>query len=90
MAHPLAMDHGQALAAYGDGMSYCEWKLISDRPEDGQLCHVYDPTHEILKVWPAQYDAARDCFHAGSYGVVGWFEYDEVTHWMPLPPPPEE
>ena len=64
------------------------WQQISVKPDDGQLCVVFDPEHETLKVWPAQYSAENDCFYAGTAGLVGWFEYKEVTQWMPLPAPP--
>lgn len=66
-----------------------EWRHISIKPEDGQLCAIFDPDHDSLSVWPAQYSEAGNCFYAGTKGLVGWFEYTEVTHWMPLPGPPK-
>lgn len=67
-----------------------DWKSIKTAPKDGQLCVVFDPGHTELTVWPAQYSKENNCFFSGSYGCVGWFEYKDVTHWMPLPTPPEE
>lgn len=64
------------------------WRINSEEPEDGQLCVVFDPTNENLKVWPAEYSRDKKCFFAGSRGLAGWFEYSEITHWMPLPAPP--
>jgi hypothetical protein len=66
-----------------------QWISVSERlPEDGQTVVVYDPDNTILKVWPAQWDAENQAFTAGSHKSAGWFEKDEVTHWMPLPKPP--
>lgn len=65
------------------------WISVDDRlPADGQMVAVYDPEHAILKVWPAQWDEKYQCFTAGSHGSAGWFERNEVTHWMPLPTAP--
>lgn len=66
-----------------------EWMRIDIEPDDGQLCVVYDPAHTTLKVWPATYRKVNKTFTAGSVGHAGWFEYDEVTHWMPLPDEPK-
>ena len=52
--------------------------------EDGMLVVVFDP-HNHPTVWPAKWNAACKAFDANG----GWFEKDEVTHWMPLPPPPK-
>lgn len=66
------------------------WFPISLKPVDGQLCVVYDSYNADLKVWPARYSEACDCFFAGSHGAIGYFEYEEVTHWLPLPDKPED
>jgi len=52
--------------------------------EDGMLVVVFDPYNHPL-VWPARWDARNKAFDSNG----GWFEKDEVTHWMPLPPPPK-
>lgn len=65
-----------------------KWQAISIRPSDGQMCVVFDPENENLKVWPAQFSEEHNCFFSGSHGLAGWFEYSEVTHWMELPEPP--
>lgn len=66
-----------------------EWKNMDVEPEDGQLCVVYDPEHSYQKVWPATYRGNGRYFAAGNADHVGWFEYTEVTHWMPLPDAPK-
>ena len=50
---------------------------------DGMLVAVLDPSNDP-KVWPAQWDAANKSFSSAG----GWFEQDEVTHWIPLPEQP--
>ena len=65
-----------------------EWFGMELEPDDGQICVIYDPEHSVLKVWPATYNKQRKCFTAGSVWHAGWFEYDEVAMWMPLPAPP--
>lgn len=63
-----------------------EWRdPKKERPENNQLCVVFDPTN-YPTVWPAKYDASNDSFSSNG----GWFEPEEITHWMPLPEPPKE
>jgi hypothetical protein len=52
--------------------------------KDGMLVVVFDPQNHPT-VWPAKWDAKNRTFDSNG----GWFERDEVTHWMPLPPPPK-
>jgi len=52
--------------------------------EDGMLVVVFDPS-DHPNVWSAKWDAGNRSFDC----IGGWFEQDEVTHWMPLPPPPK-
>jgi hypothetical protein len=67
-----------------------EWTSVDDQlPEDGQTVVVYDPQHNTLKVWPAQWNEENQIFVAGSYPSAGWFRKYEVTHWMPLPKGPK-
>jgi hypothetical protein len=86
MVKRLMVQHGLAHPTPDDAS---QWISVSERlPEDDQMVVVYDPDNTILKVWPAQWDAENQAFTAGSHKSAGWFEKDEVTHWMPLPKPP--
>jgi hypothetical protein len=51
--------------------------------EDGVLLVVFDPSN-LPTIWPAVWNRENSCFD--SHG--GWFERNEVTHWMPLPVAP--
>lgn len=64
-----------------------QWVACSERlpDRDGMLVAIYDTDAMLSPVWPAKWDAENQAFSAGG----GWFEKDEPTHWMPLPPPPE-
>lgn len=67
-----------------------QWVSVKDRlPEDNQMVAVFDPDNRTLQVWPAQWDASNQSFTAGHWKSAGWFEKDEVTHWMSLPEAPE-
>lgn len=60
------------------------WIGVKDRlPEDGQLVVIYDPENQPT-VWPSKYDKKNGVF----LSCEGWFEQEEITHWMPLPLPP--
>lgn len=62
------------------------WIRTADRlPDDGQYVIVFDIEAATLATWPARYDAKKKSFSAGG----GWFEVDEVTHWLLLPLPTE-
>lgn len=63
------------------------WISVAERlPEvDRQLVVVHVPDAILADVWPARWDANYKNFVAGG----GWFEQDEITHWMPLPEPPK-
>lgn len=51
--------------------------------EDGALLVVFDPSNSPT-IWTAVWNKEHACFD--SHG--GWFERNEVTHWMPLPAAP--
>lgn len=64
-----------------------EWRPIADAPKDG--------THILLFRQQIQegswHEADPNSWHQTAYwGGPGWSypEWDEPTHWMPLPPPP--
>lgn len=62
------------------------WRTVAEAtPEVGQLVAVHSPGAMICDVWPARYTRFGN-FDAGG----GWFEQDEITHWMPLPAGPVE
>jgi hypothetical protein len=67
-------------------MGVCGWIPVSDRlPEDGTWCWVN---------WDAPgnpFPAMRDSGAAGGWtNEDTWEDFQrEVTHWMPLPEPPE-
>ena len=66
-----------------------EWQPIETAPKDGvevilwngfQKCCVICFWHDVVGRW---YVPSK-----GAYG--GWLGKDIATHWMPLPPAPEE
>ena len=74
------------IAALIEGLS---WVSVKDRlpDEDGMLVAVFCPEGaSIADLWPARWDAVNKCFSAGG----GWFETNEVTHWIRLPELPKE
>lgn len=61
------------------------WIRVNDKlPSPDQLVVVFDPENHPT-VWPAKWDADTKTF----YSDGGWFEHDEVTHWMPFPEWPD-
>lgn len=62
-----------------------QWIDVKDQlPEDGQIVVVFDPYNHPT-VWPAKWNQVGRTFDSNG----GWFNKDEITHWMPLPPPPK-
>jgi hypothetical protein len=71
-----------------------EWQAISTAPKDGTPVLLFEPG-----------DDEGVCFHIGRFArtpgfrkrpardgwviASGWLAFDEPTHWMPLPAPPE-
>lgn len=78
-----------------------EWISVKDRlPKEGgkYLCYIPDGKgyQEILGfAWNLEAVDEFDFYHqnyAGFYGYDsedGYFEYSDVSHWMPLPEPPK-
>jgi len=62
-----------------------EYVLNCQLPDDGQriLVHVKYSAHENVQMDEFYYDA-DDCYLGSGYDLLS-----EVTHWMPLPEPPE-
>jgi hypothetical protein len=63
------------------------WVDVRDRlpVAHGLVVVVYAHGAALTDVWPARWNAVNQTFGAGG----GWFELDEITHWMPLPPKPD-
>lgn len=77
-----------------------EWKSIESAPKDGKpilLCGNNECADNEFRwcfgvgMWNATMDSwvgdkleITGCWETGS----GWFQPDEVSHWMPLPEPP--
>jgi hypothetical protein len=65
-------------------MTKDQWISVKDKFPNYKIeVLVLDTAH---KIWHAEYDCDD--------GRIGWwydhgFELDDITHWMPLPEPPE-
>lgn len=65
-----------------------EWQPIETAPRDGTDVLVATDDHKVFAAhsyggeWVAQADSAAD-------GIYLSFDVGELTHWMPLPEPPE-
>ena len=87
-----ALDAQSVQSAYNPGETLSNgaqaggWLTVAEAtPAVGQLVAVHSPGAMICDVWPARYTRFGN-FDAGG----GWFEQDEITHWMPLPAGPVE
>lgn len=74
------------------------WIAVEDRvPDPGTACIVYGQSrylkapHVRLDRWDEQREAPLSWSSATIPIGLGWddSEWEEVTHWMPLPAPPE-
>lgn len=67
-----------------------EWIKCSERmPEETQMLLAYSQGEIVAAYWnwivsPIDYKKYRGFTYLSGYVL------DEVTHWMPLPPPPTE
>lgn len=70
----------------GDEMSHCEWKPIEEAPKTRTAILVWCPERKntYMVTWDDRYDGEWRTF--GGFTTLG--EYP--SHWMPVPPPPEE
>lgn len=78
-----------------------EWIKCSERmPEPGELVLVWladAPAENLLRIafdcWDEQYEAPLSFSSATIPVGMGWdsgTDYAEITHWQPLPQPPED
>lgn len=73
-----------------------EWISVDDRlPELGVEVLVYKPASKWGKIqfdtWDEQHEAPLSWSSATIPTGFGWNDTDDfydITHWMPLPPPP--
>lgn len=63
------------------------WKPINTAPKDGTHILTYSKHHPIVETWWTQ-----NIMNAWVWGGTGWNypEYDNPTHWRPLPEKPNE
>lgn len=67
-----------------------KWQKIETAPKDGTWVWVFWPT----ATWPES--SPRDIYCVAQWADDRWVDADDFreftlpTHWMPLPPPPEE
>lgn len=78
----LPLDLADVLREAAAELSKMQWVPTRVSPEDGQPCLVYTRQRERLAL-VCQWE---DC---DEYEINS-FDTFEVTHWMPLPEPPEE
>lgn len=76
-----------------------DWQTIESAPKDewvlAAICCDDDDPYRVEMV---RYDASAETHAAGPFGPYVWatvgsgfgvIARDVVTHWMPLPPPPQ-
>lgn len=65
-----------------------EWIKCSDRmPDDGPVIGFEEETGDVYYY---HYDAEEDIFVFSNFMGEHVCDHGDVTHWMPLPPPPTE
>lgn len=85
-------------------MNKTQWQPIETAPKDGRAIILLSravPAKVAIGSWNADGDSWVDehgqltgeCHHLEVIGTWssggGWFQPDEVTHWMPIPEGPE-
>ena len=64
----------------------CEWIAIDNRmPENSQKVIYFVASEGNIEA--GYYDADQRAFIIGIEGAMGYDEED-ISHWMPFPPPP--
>ena len=64
-----------------------KWQLIETAPKDGTLILIYCPEELYENTHTASHGQGNKWLSNGC--VDGWMTFDDPSHWMPLPPPPE-
>ena len=78
----------EALTVAITALARSEWISVKDRlPENGGYClvHQYNPRYNMSIIQSGRYSVTRK----GWLGAQALCSLDFVTHWMPLPEPPE-
>jgi hypothetical protein len=65
-----------------------EWKPIETAPKDGTLVIALTPAPEFVRWWTDPDFFGEDYPWVGRDGSS--YKESHVTHWMPIPPPPQE
>lgn len=70
-----------------------EWQSIETAPKDGTSILLYCPEDDVVDIgfWNPRGDSWVEgkLVNTGSWtSRIGWFQPDEVSHWMPLPKKP--
>lgn len=78
----LPLDLADVLREAAAELSKMQWVPTRVSPEDGQPCLVYTRQREMFAL-VYQWEDCDEC-------EINTFDTFEVTHWMPLPEPPEE
>jgi hypothetical protein len=71
-----------------------DWISVDERlPNDGAIVLVYLSDYEAqvaAMIYSKQWTAFSDHLDAGPQNIIfDDFNSEAITHWMPLPPPPE-
>lgn len=70
------------------------WQTIETAPKDGTHIMLSDGERVSLGGWITDIDQGAE--YEGQIGMASWWSVDLgpngdcPTHWMPLPPPPEQ
>lgn len=65
-----------------------QWQPVESAPKDGTLILAFLPESALMKIVFARWDDEFACWYDDKGESA--FPIDvEVTHWMPLPEPPE-
>lgn len=76
-----------------------DWISVADRmPEPDTECLVWSPGNAqhgpmtYIDTWQEQYECPVSFSSASIPVGLGWdsSSFEEITHWMPLPEPPED
>ena len=80
----MRADAGGAVAGEGIRMS---WQPIETAPKDGtRIAIKFRSGNRHEANWQTTYGGE---WHTDSYKYLPWADQAEITHWMPLPEPPQ-